>query len=60
MEGFAPEPAHVYSITTERASNNSSFTPVAVREYRLKLTPASATVAPRGKLRPTSLVLVLG
>src|SRR5262249_53577415 len=31
-------------------SNNSKSTPVALRENRLKLTPPSTTVAPRGEL----------
>src|SRR5260370_6696127 len=33
-------------------SNNSSSTPVALRENTLKLMPPSTTVAPRGQLLP--------
>lgn len=36
-------------------SKKSNSTPVAVREKRLKFTPASAIVAPSGKLRPISV-----
>src|ERR1043165_1137779 len=39
-------------------SNNNSSTLEAVRENRLKLTPPSTTVAPRGELRP--IVLATG
>ena len=39
-------------VASSSRSKNSSSTPVAVRENRLKLTPPSTTVAPRGELRP--------
>src|SRR5947207_10186489 len=39
-------------LASSSRSKNTSSTPEAVRENRLKLTPPSTTVAPRGELRP--------
>src|SRR5262245_32053330 len=40
-------------VASSARSKSSSSTLVALRENRLKLTPPSTTVAPRGERRPT-------
>ena len=57
VESPSGPPRKYYRITrsgrmSSSRSKNSNSTPVALREYRLKLTPPSTTVAPRGALWP--------
>src|SRR5215469_6750748 len=47
-------------LASSSRSKKSSSTLEAFREYRLKFTPPSRGVAPRGELRPKSSVAVMG